>query len=196
MPSPPVQARGRPVPHFEAVDLARTRAQFFQDRTHRATLHVPFKGRDGARTLCIIGQNPSAADERESDKTIAFMEQYVHRTLPEYGQILVLNLFSRVDTKKKVALDPLDPECARIFEREVRAHEDFLVIFGKLADQGAYRFHERARQVRGLLAGKHVRKLALGTAYAPHPGNIRIFYRNFDLGLDRYDFADVEGGGA
>lgn len=64
------------------------------------------------------------------------------------------------------------------------------MVFGKMANQGAYHFLERALEIRQLLQGKNVFKFDIGSTYAPHPGNPKIFYRNFDMKIVSYDFSD------
>ncbi|HSV57432.1 MAG TPA: DUF1643 domain-containing protein [Variovorax sp.] len=170
-----------PVPHFELVDKSAIKAVFSGDRCHRATLHLPFAGRQGSKTLCVIGQNPSAADEQWSDKTIRYLAELVYRTLPQYGALLVLNLYSRVDTTKSESGTLLDERCEQLFMDAIRAHEDFLLVYGKLRNERAYRFPERARAVESELHSKNVFKLDIGTPYPPHPGNSKILYRNFNV---------------
>lgn len=163
-------SRGRPVPHFEHVDLPNVQSCFFDDRSHRAYLKIPFAGVRGTETLCVIGQNPSAADEREADKTIHYLEKLIYLKHSQYRQLIVLNLYSQVDTTKTEQAQPLHPKCEEILNRMLGEESNFLVIFGKLSNQGRYCFLDRARQIEPLLRSKCVLKLDLGTQYAPHPG--------------------------
>jgi hypothetical protein len=174
------------VPHFEQVDHASIQAQFFEDRKHRALLRIPLR-RDGKkRTLCIIGQNPSSADENNADSTIRYLEELIYLTRPEYTELLVLNLYSRVDTTKAETQNLLNCHCVEIFESTLCEHQDFLLVYGKLKNEGAYKFPERALEVAAALRGKTILMLGLGTPYPPHPGNPRILYRNFDVQLEPY----------
>lgn len=184
-------SRGRSVPHFEHVDLRNVRSCFFDERSHRAYLQIPFAGDRGSQTLCVIGQNPSAADEHAADKTVRYLEELIFLRLKQYRQMVVLNLYSQVDTTKTEQTPPLHPECTKLFERFVADETDFLVVFGKLGNEQHYRFQDRAREVEPLLRSKHVFKLDLGTSYAPHPGNRKIIYSNFDVGFVPYTFEDV-----
>jgi len=188
------KSRGRPVPHYEHVDLQNVQSCFFGERTHRAFLRVPFLGERGTRSLCVIGQNPSAADEREADKTIRYLEELIFLGHAEYRRIIVLNLYSQVDTSKTNDAPALHPECAKIFDDIVAEESDFLVIFGKLKNQRGYRFRDRAREIEPLLRSKRVYKLDIGTIYAPHPGNPEITYSNFGLDFSPYTFSDVNAG--
>lgn len=184
-------SRGRPVPHFEHVDLPNVRSVFFDDRSHRACLKIPFSGTRGSETLCVIGQNPSAADEREADKTIHYLEKLIYLKHSQYRQLIVLNLYSQVDTTKSERTQPLHPKCEEIFNHMLGEEANFLAVFGQLKNQGQYCFLDRARQIEPLLQSKNVLKLDLGTQYAPHPGNPKILYNNFNIGLSSYTFADI-----
>lgn len=155
-------------------------------------MRIPFHGARGAKTLCVIGQNPSAADEMKADKTIRYLEELIYLKQPEYSTLLILNLYSRVDTTKSEKHGLLDSRCAEIFDAALLEHDDFLVVYGKLKNERAYRFPERARQVCASIKAKNVFKLDLGTEYAPHPGNRRILYKNFGVRFAAYDFGDVQ----
>lgn len=177
------------VPHFEHVDSSRIQARFSSCNLHRATLLIPFKGRTEGKRLCIVGQNPSAANEQYADKTIQFLERYVYEKLLEYNQILMLNLYSRVDTKKTESCEVNHDECETLLHEAIALNTDFLFVFGKLKNQRAYKFPERVRELQPLFEGKNLYKLDIQTAYAPHPGNRAIYYHNTDLTLAPYAFS-------
>ncbi|MFC4864026.1 DUF1643 domain-containing protein [Pseudomonas sp. MAHUQ-62] len=182
---------GLPIPHFEHVDLANVQSYFSEDRSHRAYLKIPFSGTRGTETLCVIGQNPSAADECKADKTIHYLEKLIHLKHFKYRQIIILNLYSQIDTNKTKQTSPLLPKCEAIFNRIIDEETNFLVVFGRLTNQGRYRFLDRARKIEPLLQSKRVFKLDLNTSYAPHPGNSKILYRNFNVDFSPYSFADI-----
>ncbi|GAB3765606.1 hypothetical protein GCM10028796_23220 [Ramlibacter monticola] len=182
----------RPVPHFEAVDLARVRAIFVRGGTHRALLKIPFRDRESKGTLCVVGQNPSDADEQRADKTVNYLERYVHAHLPEYGAMLMLNLYTRVD-RHKAAGDVEHRQADRILRCAIRKHRDFLFVFGQVKNEGAYRFPERLEQLRPLFAGKRILQFDLGTSFPPHPGNARIIYRNLEVGVKAFSFGEAPG---
>ena len=177
------------VAHFEHVDCSRIEAKFFSDNQHRATLLIPFQGRKGGKTLCLVGQNPSAANEQHADKTIHFLEKYVFERWKQYDQILMLNLYSRVDTKKTATSGINHAGCEALLREAIASHTEFLFVFGKLRNQGAYRFSERVRELQPLFSGKVLYKLDIGTTYAPHPGNRAIHYYKTDIELARYVFS-------
>lgn len=181
-----------PTLHFSEVAIESVDPRFFGEKNeHRATLRIPFKGTRGTKTLCIIGQNPSAASKEVADNTIRYLEKLVFKQWEEYGELLVLNLYSRVDAPKSEMKDVLHPECANLFESAVRENTDFLVVYGKLRNQRAYKFRDRAREVAPLFKGKNVMKLDIDTPYAPHPRNSKILYANFSIGRVKYDFSDL-----
>lgn len=165
------------------VDKASIRTQFFDCRRHRATLLLPFAGRVAGKVLCVVGQNPSAADEDDADKTIRYLEELIYCKHPEYAALRILNLYSRVDTRKSAVADLLNSTCADIFNRALDEHDDFLLVYGKLKNEGAYKFPERAQVVLDAIKGKRVFQLDVGTEYPPHPGNPKILYRNFGISL-------------
>lgn len=184
-------SRGRPVPHFKEVNLLKIQSCFYDDRSHRAYLKIPFVGVRGTETLCVIGQNPSAADEYEADKTIHFLEKLIYLKHSQYRQLIVLNLYSKVDTYKTEQAQLLHPKCEELFNNILGEETNFLVVYGKLTNQGQYCFLNRAQQIAPLLRSKHVFKLDIGSQYAPHPGNPKILYNNFNVGFSPYSFADI-----
>ncbi len=173
----------RPIPHFDRIEKAGIEAQFFDGHKHRASLYLPFSGRRTNRTLCVIGQNPSAAGEQNADKTIRYLEELIYRNHPEYTSLLVLNLYSRVDTAKSETVELLNPQCVQVFDKALQAHQDFLLVYGKLRNEGAYKFPDRAIEVAKQLKSKNVFKLGLNTRYPPHPGNPKILYSNYNICL-------------
>lgn len=185
-----MQQKKHAIYHFEHVDLSQVKAVFSTDNLHRASLRIPLFDRETNRTLCVIGQNPSDADEKVADKTIRFLEEYVFKRLPQYSELLMLNLYSRIDTKKSETENLIDAECERILFESLRNHTDFLVAFGQLKSKGSYNFLSRARKIQSLMSGKSIFKFNLDTPYAPHPRNPRILYSNFDVSLNQYDFSD------
>jgi hypothetical protein len=180
------------VPHFENVDIPNIQSLFFEDRGHRAYLRVPLLGERGAESLCVIGQNPSTADEHFADKTIHYLEKLIFFKHNKYRELIILNLYSQVDTNKSKLSNPLHTECGKIFKEIVERESDFLVVYGALTNTKPYYFRDRARDIQSYFQGKSVYKLAIDTPYAPHPGNSKIVYNNFDIGLTPYSFSDVD----
>lgn len=178
------------VAHADCVDLGSISAHFSADGKHRFSLTIPFRERDGDEFLTIVGQNPSGANTQNADKTVRYLETFVFRNLPQYAGIQILNLFSRIDTDKEES-DVLDVSTDKEFEKSLSKYSKALLIFGKLKTKGEYRFKERVIFVRSILEQVVLYKLDLSTDYAPHPGNPKITYSNFEIGIDRYLFSDL-----
>ncbi len=181
----------QPIPHYKFVDNSSIKAEFFDDNSHRATLFIPFIGRPTHETLCVVGQNPSKANEYFSDKTVRYIEEFVYNKLPQYGSILIINLYSRVDTKKHQSNDLYNEDCNASLKYAIKTHNDFLLIYGKLRNEGAYRFPERAREFNKMIRGKRLFKLDLNTIYPPHPGNRKILYKNFNIEMHAFDCIEI-----
>jgi hypothetical protein len=177
--------------HFDAIDTLGIEAKFSRDKRFRYFLKLPFKGRKNRPFLGILGQNPSMANATHADPTIRYLAEYAWRHEAGYGGLTVFNLFARIDTKKTES-DALNSHTSeRILRGMIRAHQDILVVTGKLVNQRAYRFKERMQALKPLLAKQQLLKFALDTDYAPHPGNTHIFYHNYDVALDTYHFTDL-----
>ncbi len=88
------------VRHFHKVDSNNIVADFTKDGLHRSSLTVPLLERGNGKTLCVIGQNPSAANIEFADKTVHYVEKYVFQNLPQYSNIIMLNLYSGLIQRK------------------------------------------------------------------------------------------------
>jgi hypothetical protein len=176
-----------PIPHFEKVDCPNIIAEFTADKLHRSCLTIPFKNRNSGKQLCIIGQNPSDANEHHADKTIRYLEELVFRKYPKYSSIIMLNLYSRIDTQKQEIADLERPETIDILSKTIKNYTDFLLVYGASKKDGKYDFHQKYEDLKPLLKGKNVFKIdtKTNTNYPPHPGNPKIFYRNFEYGITR-----------
>ena len=134
-----------------------------------------------------MGQNPSKASIKVADKTLHYIERYVYENMPEYSQIIMLNLYSRLDTNKTATTDLIRLECERLFRSIIRENSDFLIVYGKLKNQGSYKFVKKSRLLKNHLKNKMVYKIDIGSEYAPHPGNQKIYYGNYC-----YDFTEYK----
>lgn len=177
--------------HFHKVDKLKIKASFSYNKQHRFRLEIPFIDRKTNKTLCVIGQNPSCANQHFADKTLHYIERFIYEKHPEYDRIVILNLFSRIDTHKSEANELLSIEAARLLRREIKENTDFLMIYGKLKNHKSYNFVKRAKQIKNLLDGKSVFKIDTGDKFAPHPGNPKLHYGNYCYDLTKYLFCDV-----
>jgi len=118
--------------HYSNVDLNNITEYFSQDGLHRAYLDIPLANRASGRVICIIGQNPSTANITTADKTLHYLERYVYENMPQYSRIIMLNLYSRLDTNKSATTDLIRLECERLSRRIIKQNTDFLIVFGQL----------------------------------------------------------------
>ncbi len=179
------------IAHFEKVLKERIAAKFTDDKKHRVCLTIPLQERNQSRILCVIGQNPSLADEYEADKTLRYIEEYVFRRMPDFGTINMLNLYSIIDTYKVAKTDLCRPTVDQEVERIRAAHNDFLFVTGKASIQGRYDFPKRVKLLSSELSEKNAYKIDIGSSYPPHPGNPKIVYSNFEFSPAVYNFEDV-----
>ncbi|PHS39813.1 MAG: hypothetical protein COB07_05280 [Sulfurovum sp.] len=176
------------VPHFEQVDILNIIANFTEDMSHRSSLIIPFLNRSNDKTLCIIGQNPSDANEHHADKTLKYLEIFVYKNLPEYSRIIMLNLYSRIDTEKKSLSDLERTETYNELVKNIKENNDFLLVFGASKKDGAYNFHSKFDDIKAQLKEKKLFKINLknSTEYPPHPGNPKITYSNLNYGINSF----------
>lgn len=187
-----VKGKRMDICHFNKVDKKNIVADFTDDGLHRLSLTIPLLNRDNNKIICVIGQNPSKANQYFADKTLHYLEKYIFEKMPEYTKIIMLNLYSRIDTKKEFLTDLERPDCTKKIQTIMKNNTDFLIVYGKLKNQGKYKFREKARELKLLLKNKKVHKIDIATQYAPHPGNKNIYYGNFCHGVTDYDFSDIE----
>ena len=135
------------VNHYEKVDNSRIFTKFFMGNKHRAILEIPFLERLKGPKLCVIGQNPSAACNQVADRTVRFLEKYLFEKKPEYSKMIMLNLYSCVDTTKKETSNINHPQCEIILREVISKHQNFLFVVVKLKNQRAYKFKERIQEL-------------------------------------------------
>jgi hypothetical protein len=180
------------IPHSEKVDINNIIANFTNDLLHRSSLIIPFLERNTNKVICIIGQNPSNANQEHADKTLQYFENFIFQNLPQYSKIIMLNLYSRVDTQKEFTDDLEREETSKELFRYLKENSDFILAFGASKKDGAYDFYAKFEELKPLLNNKNIFKIDIGnTTYPPHPGNPKIFYKNFDLKLTRCTLLDV-----
>jgi hypothetical protein len=174
--------------HFEKVDTSNIIANFTEDSLHRSSLIIPFIERDTDKVICIIGQNPSNANQKYADKTLFYFEKFIFQNLPQYSKIIMLNLYSRVDTQKEFKDNLETEETNRELLKYLNENTDFILAFGASKKDGAYDFYSKFKKLKPFLKDKNIYKLNIGnTNYPPHPGNPKICYSNFNLELTLCD---------
>jgi hypothetical protein len=79
-------------------------ALFSADNHYRYRLEILKHGIQAPwKTVCVVMQNPSYANETEADKSVQFLETLIfEKGLPEFeraGRLIIVNQFGRVQTK-------------------------------------------------------------------------------------------------
>ncbi|HFQ5022895.1 TPA: DUF1643 domain-containing protein [Vibrio vulnificus] len=181
------------IEHFYKVDNARIIADLSDDNKHRVSLTIPLLDRSTNKTLCIIGQNPSKANQLCADKTLHFLERFVYERMPQYSKIVMLNLYTRFDTAKEFKVDLLRLDSERKVRRILKENTDFLLVFGKLKNQGGYKFPKKFSHFKHHLMGKNNYIIGVDgiNDYAPHPGNKDIYYGNYTYSPRRVNVEEL-----
>lgn len=174
------------VDHYDKIDTQSIDFKFIQNQFFRAYLRIPLRQENREKVLCIIGQNPSHANQTICDRTVRYLEELIYLKTT-YTKIIILNLYPRVDTKK-IHDDVDNSECEIHFKTFIQNESDFLLVFGQPKTKKNYKFIERSKKVVSQLqnGNKNLYKLELGTSYPPHPGNRLISYKKF-LKIVKFD---------
>ncbi|MFX4240301.1 DUF1643 domain-containing protein [Aliarcobacter butzleri] len=174
--------------HFAMVDINKISVKFSEDKLHRIYLSIPFKNRTNKKTLCIIGQNPSKANEIESDRSITFLEEQVYNIYTEYSEIIIVNLFSRIDKKREFSSDLSRPEFENDLLEIINKNNDILLILGQTEQDGAYNFKEQFNKIKKDLESKNIFRLDINKEidYPPHPNNPQLLYKKVKFKMIDY----------
>lgn len=82
-------------------------------------------------------------------------------------------------------------ECEVFFNNIIDENNEFLIVYGKLSNEGPFSFLEKAKYLKSRLSGKLVYKINIGSDYAPHPGNPKIIYNNYSYEIMKYNFEEI-----
>ena len=101
--SMPGTLSNREVGHFCRVDQCDIGVRFSEDDRQNADfrylLDIPYTGRTGNETVCVVLKNPSRADESQADNTIRRIEEYVWCRFERCRRLHILNLFAYRSTE-------------------------------------------------------------------------------------------------
>ena len=173
------------IAHHASIDSQYIQACFSADGKHRYSLYLPFREPRGQQILCIIGQNPSHANQHHADKTLAYFEHYLYSQHPQFKAFYMVNLYSRIDTQKRYQRGLNTRHSADYIKQAIDASHAVLMAYGAKAKDKAYHFQQQAKRLKPWLANIPCYKLDIGepTHYPPHPGNRNIVYRRYQLRL-------------
>ncbi|NER09601.1 hypothetical protein SAMN06265375_101887 [Muriicola jejuensis] len=151
-------------------------AEFSACRKYRYCLNLVLTSRAMGKTVCVIMQNPSVADEKVADKSVQFLEKLVfEKGLPEFSGVnrcVVVNQFARVQTKGfEGNKTDIGHENNRHLKAAIRIADTILIAWGKRNP-----FEDRQSTILKLLKKTEGKKI-LKTRKHPSRG----FYRDFIL---------------
>ncbi len=149
-------------------------AYFSEDRKYRYSLSVTKNIAKPGRSVCVIMQNPSDADERQADKSVQFLERLIfekgNSLFSQVKQMTVVNQFAYV---QKHGFDGCDHYIGskndQFIRSAIRDSDIILVAWGK---NNPY----KARKNTILqIIHQHPGKIVLQTKKHPSRG----FYKDF-----------------
>ncbi len=154
-------------------------AKFSACRKYRYCLTLVNTSRTKGKTVCVIMQNPSVADEKVADKSVQFLEKLVfEKDLPEFSEVnrcIIVNQFARVQTKGFEGNETdIGRENHRHLKIAIQVSDIILIAWGKVNP-----FKDRQNTILKLLKktdGKKVFK----TRKHPSRGSYRGFLLPFE----------------
>ena len=83
--------------HLEGLEIDST---FSECGQFRYGLSIADPDKSNSKTLCVIMQNPSVADEHMADKSVQFLEKLVfksgYKAFHKVGKMIIVNQFAFV----------------------------------------------------------------------------------------------------
>ncbi len=135
---------------------------------------------EGSKTLSVIMQNPSEADESKADKSVQFLENIVFRknydVFKDVKRMNILNQFAFIQTKDFTGnADLIGPKNDDTIQTAIRDSDIILIAWGK---NNPYK--SRQQEVMNLIS-QYQDKLLLKTRKHPSRGFYTDFIRPMEL---------------
>lgn len=97
---------------FEHIQNVNVSAVFSPDRKFRYRLTVEKPGAHAGKTVCVIMQNPSVANEDQADKSVQFLEKLVfekncYSELQGCSKLVIVNQYAHIQTNDFDGTDDL-----------------------------------------------------------------------------------------
>ncbi len=111
-------------------------AVFSECMRYRYLLNLTDTTRSPAKTVCVVMQNPSIANEEVADKSVQFLEKLIfEKGLPQFEEVhrcRIVNQFGKVQTKNFLG-DPEDigQENDRHLREAIEEADTVLIAWGK-----------------------------------------------------------------
>ncbi|MEZ2416123.1 DUF1643 domain-containing protein [Muriicola sp. E247] len=164
----------RHLPHIEVKGV------FSDCRQFRYLLTLKNLHRKPGKTVCVIMQNPSVADEDIADKSVQFLEKLIfEKELPEFrevNQCIIVNQFARIQTRDfEGKKEDIGKQNDIYLERAIRDADIVLLAWGKRNP-----FSERQQMSHNMLK-KFGKKEILMTRKHPSRGRYTDFIEPFEI---------------
>ncbi|WP_188369838.1 DUF1643 domain-containing protein [Muriicola marianensis] len=150
------------------------KAVFSECRRFRYLLNLTDTTRHPSKTVCVVMQNPSIADEEVADKSVQFLEQLIFKKdLPEFKGVhscSIVNQFGKVQTTNfRGGTGDIGVENDRHLEEAIEEADIVLIAWGK---KNAY---ESRKEFIMELLRRSGKKTVLETRKHPSRGHYRDF---------------------
>ncbi len=111
-------------------------AKFSACRKYRYCLTLVNTSRTKGKTVCVIMQNPSVADEKMADKSVQFLEKLVfEKGLPEFHEVsrcFIVNHFGKIQTRNfQGEPEDIGPENDQNLIEAIEEAHIILIAWGK-----------------------------------------------------------------
>ena len=155
-------------------------SDFSEDALIRYRLKVEDPSKADGKTLCVIMQNPSLADNERADKSVQFLETLVfekdYDELKDVKNMIIVNQFAFVQTHGFVGMDEqIGTRNNLVISEAIEAADIVLIAWGKNNP-----FEGRKKFVFELLADAR-NKTVLQTKKHPSRGFYKDFIKPLEL---------------
>ena len=153
---------------------------FSEDCLFRYRLIVENPEKPHGKTLCVVMQNPSDADEYKADKSVQFLENLVFRKNNEIfrdiGRMIIVNQFAFVQKHGfEGRAEHIGENNNEIISASIKASDIVLLAWGKINP-----YQHRKEFILEILASLKS-KLVLETKKHPSRGFYKDFVRVFEM---------------
>ncbi|NNK21591.1 MAG: DUF1643 domain-containing protein [Flavobacteriaceae bacterium] len=159
---------------YRHLPQIKAKAAFSDCRRFRYLLTLKNLRRKTGKTVCVIMQNPSVADEDIADKSVQFLEKLIfEKELPEFrevSQCIIVNQFARIQTRDfKGKQEDIGKQNDFYLERAILDADIVLLAWGKRNP-----YTERQEVILNLLKTLE-KKLILESKKHPSRGSYKDF---------------------
>lgn len=121
---------------YRHIDNVSVSADFSDCERYRYRLTIDHHGKSGDETVCVIMQNPSAANAERADRTIQFVEKLIfekdYTQFASANRIIIVNLYALIQTHDFVGSEEhIGPHNDQYIADSIQAADHVLIGWGK-----------------------------------------------------------------